>query len=69
MKTEKIFSPVKDDNIKNNLQNSPIWKDYYKEEEEKPQTQLYCYYIKFDGLTPIQVTKATQILPIFTEKL
>jgi hypothetical protein len=58
MITEKVYSPIEDKNIHTNLNNSPIWKECHKEEEvgdvRKP---LWIYWIKFDGTTPIQVTK------------
>jgi hypothetical protein len=58
MITQKVISPIKDDKIKSNLLNSPIWKECYHEDEELPQDkELYCYTIRFDGLTPIQLTK------------
>ena len=56
---ENVYSPVDDKNIKNNLQNSPIWKEAYKIEELQifPKKEMYCYKIKFDGLKPIQFLK------------
>lgn len=58
MKTEKIYSPVNDTKIQDNISGSPMWKECYAPEEisdvNKP---LYCYWIKFDGLKPVQVTK------------
>lgn len=57
-KVETVYSPVFDKDIQKNLQNSPVWKEAYKEDEiEKVNKQLYVYKIKFDGLKPIQVTK------------
>lgn len=61
MITEKVYSPIEDKNIKNNLQNSPIWKDCYKEDEEKPNKKMWVYSIKFNGLKPIQVTKVKKL--------
>jgi len=61
MKTEKIYSPILDTNISKNINKSPIWDDCFHEEEEKPSgTPLICYTIKFDGLTPVQVTKISK---------
>ena len=66
MITEKVFSPVNDVNIKKNLKDSPIWKNCYKEDEinrdvlQKHNT-MYVYTIKFDGVTPIQVTKVSTL--------
>ena len=62
---EKVYSPIEDKQISNNLSNSPIWKACYTEEEYKQQSgafsTMYCYSIKFDGLTPIQVTKIKNV--------
>lgn len=63
MITEKVFSPINDEKIRINLNGSPIWKNCYRQEEitgevlRKYNNILYIYSIKFDGLTPIQVTK------------
>lgn len=58
MKTEKIYSPIFDKDIRKNINNSPIWGEAYHESElgdvKKPLTE---YTVKFDGLKPIQVTK------------
>lgn len=62
MTTEIVYSTVYDKEIRNNLINSPIWKDAYKDDEiadvRKPLTE---YTIKFDGLTPVQVTKIKRV--------
>lgn len=55
MITEYIYSPIEDKDIKNNLQNSPIWKEAYKLDESFPDKKMYFYKIRFDGLTPVQV--------------
>lgn len=61
MITEKVYSPINDEKIRKNLINSPIWNECYKEDEITDTTKpLYCYSIKFDGVTPIQVTKITK---------
>jgi hypothetical protein len=61
MITEKIYSPINDQKIRQNLQNSPIWNECYHEDEIADiNKQLYCYSIKFEGLLPIQVTKITK---------
>lgn len=61
MITEKVYSPINDQKIRQNLNNSPIWSECYREEEIKDVSKpLYCYSIKFDGLVPIQVTKVTK---------
>lgn len=63
METEKVYSPVKDGKIKRNLNDSPIWKNCYKQDEvtsdvlKKHNNIFYIYSIKFDGLKPVQVTK------------
>jgi hypothetical protein len=55
---EKVYSPIKDDNIKNDIKNSPIWKECYHTNDTKPTVkQMFVYTIKFDGLVPIQVMK------------
>ena len=61
MKTEKVYSPIEDKKIRENLQDSPIWRGLrYHESElaeaEKKHPILYEYSIKFDGLKAIQVT-------------
>jgi len=61
MITEKVYSSINDEKIRQNLNNSPIWKECYKEDEIKNINKpLYCYSIKFDGLKPIQITKITK---------
>lgn len=59
LKTEYIVSKISDRNIKNNLQNSLIWKECKHldelSEEEKNSKEFFLYKIKFDGITPIQV--------------
>lgn len=69
MKTEKVYSPVFHPGITNgqeNLVTSPIWKDCYKEEELTQELidkkrGMHCYYIKFDGTTPVQVNKIEKV--------
>ena len=61
METIKIFSPIDDPNIKKDLVKSPIWKETYHEEDVPTDKAMICYHIKFDGLTPIQVTKIEKI--------
>lgn len=65
MQIEKVYSPVNDRNIKDNLNSSVIWKDCYKEEEfeeyKKRHSKWFCYTIKFKGLLPIQVNKVQKI--------
>lgn len=61
MKDEKIYSPIEDKEIRTNLKNSPIWTGlrYHSDElieAKKKHPTLFEYSIKFDGITPIQVT-------------
>ena len=61
MITEKVYSPIHDPKIRQNINDSPIWDECYHEDEiAEVNKPLYCYSIKFDGLTPIQVTKTTK---------
>lgn len=59
MENVNVYSPVEDKNIKNNLNESSIWKTAYHESElqeaEKKHATLYHYVIKFDGLKPLMV--------------
>ena len=58
---EKVISPIKDFDIKKDIKNSPIWKNCYHSTDVVPRdVNLWVYYIKFDGLTPVQVTKIEQ---------
>jgi len=62
MKDEKVYSTINDKNIKENLSNSPIWKnclhsDDLTENVRRNTPNLIEYTIKFDGLKPVQVTK------------
>lgn len=62
VKVETVYSPIFDKDIQKNLQNSPMWKEAYKEEEiEKINKQLYVYKIKFNGLKPIMCMKINKI--------
>jgi hypothetical protein len=65
MITEVVWSPVKDESRKD-LNNSPIWKNCYREDEMNASIKLtssvwYVYQIKFDGLTPVQCTKFKEV--------
>lgn len=60
---EEVYSPIDDQKIKSNIAESEIWKTCYKKEELttdilNKHPRLYVYSIKFDGLTPFQVTNA-----------
>lgn len=62
MITEIVMSPIKDPNIKKNLNESPIWKNCYRKDEmtdeiRKKHEVWVEYHIKFDGLKPTQVIK------------
>lgn len=58
METVKVYSPIFDRDIRKDINNSPIWGEAYHESEigdvKKPLTE---YTFKFDGLTPVQLTK------------
>ena len=59
MESIKVFSPIEDKAIRENLNGSPIWKQAYHETElveaKKKHTGMYEYTIKFEGLKPVQV--------------
>jgi hypothetical protein len=62
MTDEKVFSPIKDDEIKRNLNDSPIWKNCFHSDDLTAEVlakypNMIEYTIRFDGLKPIQVTK------------
>lgn len=65
METIKVYSPIEDKEIRNNLKNSPIWSTaYHKDEVDAVRTkhnQMFEYSIKFDGLKPIQVTNVKKV--------
>lgn len=65
MENVTVYSPVDDPKIKTNLNDSPIWKKAYTEEEymENPKRYPYWwkYIMKFDGKTPKQVTKIQKL--------
>jgi len=59
MESVKVYSPILDNEIRNNLNGSPIWTGLrYAASElveaEKKHTVLYEYTIKFEGLKPSQ---------------
>jgi hypothetical protein len=60
METVKVYSPVNDENIQKNLNDSPIWKKAFHEDELaeaiRSNRELFEYSIKFDGLRPVQFT-------------
>ena len=66
MTTEVVLSPVKDEKMNSNINDSPVWKKAYKPEEvteevRKKHSAWFEYQVKFDGLRPIQVTKFKEI--------
>lgn len=66
MTTEKVYSPINDENISNDVFNSPIWKDCYTEDEFintdiTLREPWYVYTIKFEGTKPVQVTKIESV--------
>lgn len=61
MEIIKIYSPIDDPDIKRNLGTSSIWKEAYHKEDMPTDKAMICYHIKFNGLTPIQVTKIEKI--------
>jgi hypothetical protein len=56
----KVYSPVVDNEIRNTLSNSPIWKKAYHPDElataKINHTELYEYDFKFAGLKVVQST-------------
>lgn len=58
---EKVYSPVNDIDIRKHLNESEIWKNAFKKEEITVEVlnkypNMYEYSIRFDGLTPVQLT-------------
>lgn len=60
MVIEQVYSNIWDENIKKDVNNSPIWQECFKN-EDKPRDVKYKYTIKFDGLVPVQVTKIQKL--------
>jgi hypothetical protein len=60
LKKEFVFSRIHDDDIRKNLQNSPIWKECNHREELDDVAGYWMYHINFKGLTPVQVTNIHQ---------
>ena len=64
MITEEVWSPIEDRNIQKNLEESPIWKTCYRADEitteiRSKHERWHVYFVKFDGLKPVQLTKQT----------
>lgn len=62
---QQIVSKIFDKDIKDNLNDSPIWKEAKHLDEltddEIESGEYTLYTIKFDGLTPIQVINIKKI--------
>jgi hypothetical protein len=65
MKDEKIYSPIEDTKIRENVNESPIWKTTYHETDlelaKSKHPVLFEYIVRFDGLKPIFVTKVSRL--------
>jgi len=65
MESVKVYSPVNDKAIRENLNGSPIWKQAYHaeglKEAQKKHAEMYEYTIKFEGLKPVQVAGVKKI--------
>ena len=66
MTTEVVLSPVKDEKINSNINDSPIWHKAYKPEEVTEEVRnkhntWYSYTICFEGLVPTHCTKFKEI--------
>ena len=63
---EKVYSPIDDPKIKSDIAGSEIWNSCYKKEEVTDEVlnkhrRMFVYHIKFEGLTPFQVTKVDTV--------
>lgn len=65
METVIVYSAVEDKKINSDLNNSPIWKKAYTEDEYLQNPRRYPiwfkYSFKFDGLKVIQLTKMKKV--------
>ena len=69
MKEEVVYTPVKDsdlltgrDRSLERLDSSLIWQQCYHEDEERPHSKdMYVYYMKFEGLKPVQITNVIHL--------
>jgi hypothetical protein len=62
----EVWSPIRDDKVKTNLGDSPIWKQAYYKDEVTPEERArynnwYIYGFIFDGLKVKQSTKFTTV--------
>lgn len=66
MEVVKVYSPVEDQKIRTEFQNSPIWANAHTEEEYMENTKRFPtwfkYDFKFEGLKIIQVTNVKKIV-------
>ena len=64
--TVEVYSTIKDENAKKNLKKSPLWLSAYTKEEVEEEDfnfdELWKYTIKFDGVTPIYLTKVERVI-------
>jgi len=64
MKDEKIYSPIEDTKIREDLNGSPMWAMTYHETDlelaKSKHPMLFEYVIRFNGLTPMQVLKVSR---------
>lgn len=66
MENVNVYSPVDDQKIKTDFENSPIWAKAYTEEEYLSNPKRYptwfLYIFKFDGLKPKQVINIKKLV-------
>lgn len=64
MDTITLYSPIYDPHLQEHLQDAPMWsKSIHSDEIESKKDSypdLWEYQIKFDGTTPVQVTKISK---------
>jgi len=61
---EKVLSTI--ENKGKDINNAPFWKDCYHKEDVTEEMlgngkQWWEYYVKFDGVKPIQLTKTNKL--------
>jgi hypothetical protein len=65
MKDEKIYSPIEDTKIREDLNGSQMWKTTYHESDlelaKSKHPVLFEYIVRFDGLKPVFVTKVSRL--------
>ena len=63
MENVKVYSPIEDKEIRNNLNGSKIWSEAYHHDEVPANfTTMFEYSIKFDGLKPTQLAGVKKIV-------